>query len=673
MEKINSYEQPEEVTNDIDVLSNTQEETQNLKKSVEKPEHYGKTFLDYLYENPDTLQTIEWYLQEPETIETWSKKIENIWGEFSFGAMDPQLQEVMKNNPTLLQHMKTGLSLYFTDRLNSLSSTQLKDVSQVGISKDGLLWNASNFLGMFKNLTSFTEQMSAITYLTEGMDIYSKNLTSETDNNMASIEAFQSPEWFVRLLKKHTLTPWLQRPASFGSFDDYFNIEQQSPVDSTSIMKKLADSYNDDAHNLMTKVADLGPQVLASRNTLKSTFGMLYDQISQIVSIFNNGKPLSESIKGNWFEKPLNFIASIVGFGSVSRYETRLNIKNNTQTLPDSQKKWLLQAISFVENNPSTNISENFSKLFDDSISDIYEKYNIQKEIILQELPDQAVLKKGIERSLLTDDSFFIDSRLLQEIGLQDVDQYYTQDTNWKTILNTLNLSKYQKAIKDNLDIITEHVWLGKEWLMNPETIISMISEGKSKVDISTYLLSGLCFPKYPLTTVQPSSPIEKKQEKEQKKEFPPSSSVESLSVDEKAKITYDYLISLWYDTIQATAITANIKIESKFNTGAVGDKNLKHKAYWLCQRRAERFDSLKKYAKKHNKDWKNIYIQLDFMSQESTGRTKWYEEKFLSATTVEQATILFDQWYERSNWKSVDQRVSVAENYEKEFNIVAA
>ena len=59
MEKINSYEQPEEVTNDLDVLSNTQEETQNLKKSVEKPEHYGKTFLDYLYENPDTLQTIE--------------------------------------------------------------------------------------------------------------------------------------------------------------------------------------------------------------------------------------------------------------------------------------------------------------------------------------------------------------------------------------------------------------------------------------------------------------------------------------------------------------------------------------------------------------------------------------------------------------------------------------
>ena len=102
-----------------------------LKNNIEKPNNYGKSFVEYLQEYPQTLQKIEWYLQQPETIETWSWKIEKIWWEFAFWALSPELQEKIQQEPALLQNMKTGLSLYFTDWLNGLSTWQIKEVAQV--------------------------------------------------------------------------------------------------------------------------------------------------------------------------------------------------------------------------------------------------------------------------------------------------------------------------------------------------------------------------------------------------------------------------------------------------------------------------------------------------------------------------------------------------------------
>ena len=523
VEKSNSYEK-EQANQNIDVFPWIQEEKNTLKDNIEIPKDYGKTFLDYLTEYPITKGKIESYLQEPETIETRSLKIENIWWEFSFWALDANLQETMKKNPTLLQNMKTGLSLYFTDRLNNLSQSQLKDVSQVGNGMNGLLSKASDLMGIFKNLNSFKEQMSAITHITEGMDIYSKNLSSDENNNIASLEAFQSPEWFVRLLKKHTLNPGIQRPTSFGSFEDYFNINQQASINSADIMTKLADSYNDNAHTLMIKVSKLWPKVLESRNTIKTTFGQLYDQVSQIFSLFNDGKPLSELIKGSWLEKPLNFVSSILGFGSLVRYEARNNIKNNTQQLPDSQKKGLLAAIDFVNHNDSTKVSESFTKIFDKTPQDIYKKYALTKENIAWELPDEYVLKKGIERTLLTDDSFFIDPRVLKKLGLENTDQYYTTDPSGKTILNPVTLSSYQTLIKDNLDKIIQDVWLGKEGLLEPEKIMKMIQEWKTKSHISSYLLSWLSFPDYPADIIDSWQKIKDKKQEDivvkEKKEY---------------------------------------------------------------------------------------------------------------------------------------------------------
>lgn len=62
-----------------ETITQTQDQISNLKQSVEVPMEVGKSFLNYLQQYPQTLAHIESYLTPPETIETWSTKIENIW------------------------------------------------------------------------------------------------------------------------------------------------------------------------------------------------------------------------------------------------------------------------------------------------------------------------------------------------------------------------------------------------------------------------------------------------------------------------------------------------------------------------------------------------------------------------------------------------------------------
>ncbi len=147
------------------------------------------------------------------------------------------------------------------------------------------------------------------------------------------------------------------------------------------------------------------------------------------------------------------------------------------------------------------------------------------------------------------------------------------------------------------------------------------------------------------------------------------NNNINELSPEKKSKEVYWYLRSIWYQHIQILAILWNIHIESQFNTEAIGDKKLKDKAYWICQRRWDRFENLKKYAIKEWKDRKDIYLQLDFMKQESNGWTEWYEENFLSATTIKNATEIFDKWYERSNGKTIKNRIEQALVYEQKIS----
>lgn len=143
---------------------------------------------------------------------------------------------------------------------------------------------------------------------------------------------------------------------------------------------------------------------------------------------------------------------------------------------------------------------------------------------------------------------------------------------------------------------------------------------------------------------------------------------LQELSPEKKWKEVYKYLRTLGYQDVQAAAIVGNIKIESNFDLNAVWDHGTAH---GICQRRAARLENLKKFAKTKWKDWNDIYLQLDFMKQESSWRTAWYESKFLAAKTVKEATEIFDKRYERSDGKSLAARIQWASFYEKNMNIV--
>lgn len=493
-------EETNQLKNEVEESVPANNQLNILKNNIETPSNYGKTFVEYLKEYPQTLQKIESYLQKPETIETRSLKIENIWGEFSFWSLNPQLQEKIKQEPALLQNMKTGLSLYFTDWLNGLSSSQLKEVSQVGRGIGGVLSKASDLLWIFKHLTSFKEQMWSITYIVEGMDIYNKELSSDPEKNMSNMEAFQSPEGFVRLLKKHTLTPEIKEEKQLWLFEDYFDISQQGQINSGSIIEGLTKSYNDNAHKLMKQVINLWPKVLESRSSLKSSFWELYNTVNEIISVFNDGKPLSEVIKGSRFEKPLNFIAAILWFGSLSRYEGRNNIKDMTKKAPESQKTWLIQAIEYMKNNSSDKVGKEFTTVFDQLDTQWYTDHTITKEAILEQLPNEDTLKKAIKTSLESDQSFFVAPTILQKLykngkeSFRNSEQYYTTDTSGNTILNSEKLSEYKTFMKEHIDEICSFVWLWKDGLLQPQQIANMIQEGKQKEEISNYLLSWLVF-----------------------------------------------------------------------------------------------------------------------------------------------------------------------------------
>jgi len=99
-------------------------------------------------------------------------------------------------------------------------------------------------------------------------------------------------------------------------------------------------------------------------------------------------------------------------------------------------------------------------------------------------------LKKSIERSLETDNSFFIHPNILKAIKIENSEQYYISDKEGNTILNTEKIKEYREIIRTNLDTITQQARLGEKGLLQTDIIISMIGEGKKKQDIASYLLT---------------------------------------------------------------------------------------------------------------------------------------------------------------------------------------
>lgn len=112
-----------------------------------------------------------------------------------------------------------------------------------------------------------------------------------------------------------------------------------------------------------------------------------------------------------------------------------------------------------------------------------------------------------------------------------------------------------------------------------------------------------------------------------------------------------------------ATAITANLKHESGFNTSAVGDTNLGkgQEAVGLAQWRLGRKDELMKFLKDRGLPSTSFEGQLSFLVHELKGKENKALKQMSSTTDVGEMAKIFDRYYERSTGTTANKRAALA------------
>lgn len=654
-------------------------------------------------------------------VEERCRQIEFTFFKYIYWSVNPELQAILDTNTELRTSMKWGLAYYFINEYTTLSKTDKQQIAWIW----STLWWINWFIDIIKNLTSFHSQFQAISTLTEGIDIYTNELLSEGENSITNLPAFQSPEKFVVLLQKHThsLQENLQtkqakkewKKSEFWSFDEYFALEIGQDVNLDSIIENF--NYDKETHQFMEKFVGFWGEVFEQKDKLSQFFSNAYTWANEIASLF--WKSVYDYIEWTWRERPLDFVASILGYGSFKYYSYRHNwFQPNKEVIKQSTTKMdsIDETISYLESNRSSLISPEISDLLYSIPNEKYKEYTLDKSKALNVLPNIDSLKNAIIHTLeWFENSFYIDPHYLAGIGNYTreyyFEKYYILDHNNNYQLNEENLSEYNKFIKNNLDTIVNKARLWKNGLLvNTDSILWMIKDWKEKWDFEQYLITSLSFPAIDdadsskssnknqeqwstindnssdwinqnkkendkkdnkeIAKIEKEGIVESTQKQEQKEDLNffwyREKDIESLWIEERAREAYDYLLFLWYDHIQATAIVANIHVESNFDyTNKSGDS---WTAHGLCQRRGERFDNLVKFSQEYWRNRTDFYLQLNFIQYEQSWRTPWYYDRFMNSDNVETATELFDKWYERSDGTHRQRRIDYALKYNSIF-----
>lgn len=116
---------------------------------------------------------------------------------------------------------------------------------------------------------------------------------------------------------------------------------------------------------------------------------------------------------------------------------------------------------------------------------------------------------------------------------------------------------------------------------------------------------------------------------------------------DDKKTYAYNYLIKKGLTPAQASGVVGNLQAESGFDTkikGTADNKKSEGIAQWHSERKQGLFD----FAKKNNKDWGDLDLQLDYILHELNTTHKSALRSLQKANTPQEATIAFMNDYER-------------------------
>lgn len=129
-----------------------------------------------------------------------------------------------------------------------------------------------------------------------------------------------------------------------------------------------------------------------------------------------------------------------------------------------------------------------------------------------------------------------------------------------------------------------------------------------------------------------------------------------TTSATENESIIWDYLLAQGFSKVQTAGIMGNLQQEHHFDTsdtsGGLGI------AQWTGGRRTNLIS---------RGDYLNIHVQLQYLMDELNGGYAYVKNAILNATTIEDATIIFQNKFERCGVCREDQRINYAyEIYER-------
>lgn len=125
-----------------------------------------------------------------------------------------------------------------------------------------------------------------------------------------------------------------------------------------------------------------------------------------------------------------------------------------------------------------------------------------------------------------------------------------------------------------------------------------------------------------------------------------------TTSATENEKIAWQFFIDQGFTTVQTAGIMGNLMQEHRFNTSDAGPNVGLGIAQWLGGRRAVLLSKPNPFS---------IYTQLEYIMQEFRTNESLAYRKIKAATTVEEATRAFQNYYERCGICMESQRIAYA------------
>ncbi len=252
--------------------------------------------------------------------------------------------------------MSTGLSIYFTDRLNKSGA----NAGAIAASVDGITtwgdWNMVNrMISVLGNISGFSEVMGAINTTVKTINTHWQKInqvlggTEPTEEKTSIQKTFNTPHGFYDRMKNSIV---IKQPnntnITFEQAFTQFKWTSTSETVWTEIIGKL--DYTPWVHALMDKVIHEWKALIDMRWQAKDQIDTIFEQIQSFIGStwWLLGEAGSEVLKGIGLKGVADFVCLLFWYGSVDRMEKKYREKQLNKEFTTDEKKALDYTMAYV-------------------------------------------------------------------------------------------------------------------------------------------------------------------------------------------------------------------------------------------------------------------------------------------------------------------------------------